>query len=198
LIPIHLDPGQTRIGLVGRGALAVRRLGWFHALGANPVVFSDRPEFDLVSAAGSNLVERLPNEDDLASLQVLWVADLKPNETESLGAAVRAAKVLLNTEDVLPLCDFHTPAVVRRGRLVLSAGTGGASPAAASYIRERLSAAFPEAWAEMLDALAAERRMQKQNGASMAEMRASAFAKLVEAFGPADWSPENDSTSQSE
>lgn len=184
MIPIHLDPSLTRIGLVGRGTLAVRRLSWFQGLGARPLIFSDRPEPALVAAAGPDLIARLPNSADLAGLQVLWVADLEPAEAELLGAAAREAKVLLNTEDVLPLCDFHTPAIVRRGRLVLSAGTGGASPAAASYVRERLTSAFPEAWADMLETLAAERLAQKQAGASMAEMRQAAFAKLVAVFGP--------------
>lgn len=184
MIPIHLDPAQTRIGLVGRGMLTVRRLNWFQGLGTIPLIFSDRPEPDLSAAAGPDLIPRLPNLEDLAGLQVVWVADLEPDEAELLGAAAREAKVLLNTEDVLHLCDFHTPAIVRRGRLVLSAGTGGGSPAAASYVRERLTATFPEAWAEMLDTLTAERLAQKQAGASMAEMRAAAFAKLVAAFGP--------------
>ncbi len=184
MIPIHLDPAQTRIGLVGRGTLAVRRLSWFQGLGVTPLIFSDRAEPELVAAAGPDLIARLPNSADLAALQVVWVADLDPAEAEVLGAAARAAKVLLNTEDVLPLCDFHTPAIVRRGRLVLSAGTGGASPAAASYVRERLTATFPEAWTEMLETLAAERLGQKQAGASMAEMRQAAFAKLVAVFGP--------------
>lgn len=186
MIPIHLDPMHTRIGLVGRGTLTLRRLGWLQGLGTTPLIFSDRPEPELAAAAGSELIGRLPNLDDLTGLQVMWVADLEPAEAKLLGAAARAAKVLLNTEDVLPLCDFHTPAIVRRGRLVLSAGTGGGSPAAASYVRERLTATFPEAWAEMLETLTAERLVQKQAGASMAEMRQAAFAKLVTAFGPPD------------
>ena len=51
---------------------------------------------------------------------------------------------------------------------------------------ERLTATFPEAWAEMLETLTTERLAQKQAGASMAEMRKAAFAKLVTAFGPPD------------
>lgn len=184
MIPIHVDPALTQIGLVGRGTLAVRRLAWFQGLGATPLIFSDRPEPELLAAAGSDLILRLPSSEDLADIQIMWVADLEPAEAELLGRAARKAKVLLNTEDVLPLCDFHTPAVVRRGRLVLSAGTGGGSPAAASYVRERLAAAFPEAWAQILETLTAERLEQKKAGASMAEMRESAFVKLVAAFGP--------------
>ena len=50
MIPIHLDPAQTRIGLVGRGTLTLRRLGWLQGLGATPLIFSDRPEVGAVHA----------------------------------------------------------------------------------------------------------------------------------------------------
>ena len=125
MIPIHLDPAQTQIGLVGRGPLAVRRLGWFQGLGVTPLLFSDCPGPDLAAAAGTDLIARLPNADDLASLQVLWVADLESAAAAALGAAARAATVLPNTEDVLHLCDFNNPTVVRRGVFVLLPGAWG-------------------------------------------------------------------------
>lgn len=185
MIPIHLDPAQTRIGLVGRAELTVRRLAWLRALGGDPLVYSDQPDAILREAAGTSLIARLPTTSDLSEMQVIWVADLTPEESEALGAQARAAKVLLNTEDVLPLCDFHTPSILRRGRLVLSAGTGGASPAAAGFVRERLAASFPEEWAEMLESLAAERQALKSAGATMAEMKQAALARLEATFGPA-------------
>jgi precorrin-2 dehydrogenase / sirohydrochlorin ferrochelatase len=186
MIPVHLDPSKLRIGLAGRAELTVRRLIWLHNLGGKPQVFSDAPSEELQRLAGADLIDRLPNHEDLLALDALWVADLSEVESEALGAAARAKKVLLNTEDVLPLCDFHTPSVVRRGRLVLSAGTGGASPAAASFVRERLTAAFPETWAVVLDELAQARQAQKQAGASMADMRRAAFATLEDQFGKSD------------
>jgi precorrin-2 dehydrogenase/sirohydrochlorin ferrochelatase len=186
MIPIHLDPNKIKIGLAGRGELTVRRLAWLRNLGATPLVFSDAPSEALQTLAGAALQKRLPNDADLDGLDALWVADLTDLESQALGGAARAKKVLLNTEDVLPLCDFHTPSVVCRGRLVLSAGTGGASPAAASFVRERLAAAFPETWAEMLDELAKARQGQKQAGASMADMRRAAFTTLEAQFGKSD------------
>jgi precorrin-2 dehydrogenase/sirohydrochlorin ferrochelatase len=184
LVPIHLDPAQIRIGLVGRAKLTARRLAWLRELGAEPLVYSDQPEVALQEASGDRLIRRLPKAEDLAELHVIWVADLEPAEAEVLGAAARAAKVLLNTEDVLPLCDFHTPSIVRRGRLVISAGTGGASPTAAGFVRDRLATAFPETWEDVLDQLAEERQLMKAKGASMAEMKDAALVRLHAAFGP--------------
>ena len=43
MIPIMLDAARLRIGLAGRGALAVRRLEWFRRLGAAPELFPTSP-----------------------------------------------------------------------------------------------------------------------------------------------------------
>ena len=43
---VMLDPARLRIGLVGRGDLAIRRLGWFQKLGAKPEIFSDKPSVE--------------------------------------------------------------------------------------------------------------------------------------------------------
>ena len=88
--------------------------------------------------------------------------------------------MLVNVEDQLALCDFHTPAVVRRGRLTLAAGTGGASPAVARAAREQLEAAFPPAWEAALDEIAVARRALRAQDASFDALVADARARLVQ------------------
>jgi precorrin-2 dehydrogenase / sirohydrochlorin ferrochelatase len=178
VIPIYLDPHQVRIALVGRGPLCVRRLNWLVGLGATPIVYSDAPSEELCALAGAALIACLPGEEDLARVNVIWVADLDPPAAEALADAARAKGVLVNVEDVKPYCDFHTPAIVKRGRLVLAAGTGGASPAAASAVRERLEAAFGEDWAEALDELAEARAALRETGAVLPDITADARARL--------------------
>jgi precorrin-2 dehydrogenase/sirohydrochlorin ferrochelatase len=87
---------------------------------------------------------------------------------------------LVNVEDVVPLCDFHTPAVVRRGKLTLAVGTGGASPAVARVARERLEAAFPPGWGEALDEIAEARARLRADGASFDTLSADARRRLSE------------------
>ena len=63
-----------------------------------------------------------------------------------LAARARRLKVLVNVEDVLPLCDFHVPAIVRRGELLLTASTGGQVPGLARRLREALAEQFGPEW----------------------------------------------------
>ncbi len=177
MIPIYLDPADTRIALVGRGALTVRRLVWLKAAGAAPDVWSDAPASEL--AATAEILRRLPTTTDIAGYHAIWIADLTIEEATPLAEAARAAGVLVNVEDVVSLCDFHTPAVVRRGRLTLTAGTGGASPAVARAARERLEKAFPPAWEEALDEIAASREKLRAHRASFDALVTDARERLA-------------------
>jgi precorrin-2 dehydrogenase / sirohydrochlorin ferrochelatase len=179
MIPVYLDPRQTRIALVGRGALAVRRLAWLRDGGAAPDVWSDAPSAELSAAAGEGLLPRLPPAGELGAYHAIWIADLFRAEAEPLAAAARAAGVLVNVEDVLPLCDFHTPAVVRRGKLALASGTGGASPAVARAARERLEQAFSTGWADALEEVAEARAALRARGAGFEELVDDARRRLV-------------------
>jgi precorrin-2 dehydrogenase/sirohydrochlorin ferrochelatase len=181
MIPVMLDPARLRIGLAGRGALALKRLDWFRHLGAEPILYSDKPDGRFAAEAGDRLIARLPDAGDLAALDLLWVADLDADAAAALATRARRAKVLVNVEDVLPLCDLHTPAVVKRGRLVLAAGTGGASPAVASAVRAKLEEAFPVGWGGALEDIAAARTRLRASGAAPTDVAADARARLAAA-----------------
>ena len=56
--------------------------------------------------------------------------------------------MLVNVEDRPALCDFHSVAEVRRGDLLLTVSTGGASPGLAARIRARLAAEYGPEWAD--------------------------------------------------
>lgn len=180
MIPLYLDPAQARVAIVGRGALAVRRLQWLVEAGATPDVWSDAPTFELVNAAGAVLRNGLPGLAELAQYHAVWIADLTRDEAEGLAVTAGSVNVLVNVEDVKALCDFHTPAVVRRGKLTLAAGTGGASPAVARAARERLEAAFPEEWAHALDVIAKARAVLREEGADFDALVKDARTRLAD------------------
>lgn len=179
MIPITLDPAQIDVAVVGKGPLALRRFRQLRDLGADPLFFSDAPDAEIVAEAAARLRRRRPTRKDLHALQVVWVAGLSETDSGEIAADARAEKTLVNVEDVLPFCDFHTPAIVQRGALLLTASTGGASPAAARFARETLEAAFPEAWDEALVELAAARSRARANGVGPAAISAEAQAILA-------------------
>jgi precorrin-2 dehydrogenase/sirohydrochlorin ferrochelatase len=76
--------------------------------------------------------------------------------------------VLVNVMDDVPNCDFASPAVVRRGELVLAISTGGRSPALARKVREELERRFGAEWAELLEVLRDVRRRRSRSSPTCA------------------------------
>lgn len=172
MIPIMLDPMQAAIGLVGRGQLTVDRLKWLRAGGAAPIVFSDRPDSALSAAAGGGLRRRLPVPDDLMGLHAVWIADLPENLALPLVRQARQGRLLVNWEDRRDSCDFHNPALVRRGDLLLSISTGGKSPGLASRLRRWLEQVFSDQWEDRLNQLAEKRLEWKKQPRDLDELAA--------------------------
>jgi precorrin-2 dehydrogenase / sirohydrochlorin ferrochelatase len=65
---------------------------------------------------------------------------------------------LCNIVDVPELCDFYYPAIVRRGELQIAISTGGASPALAKNLRQKLEKQFGPEYARWLKHLAQQRK----------------------------------------
>lgn len=184
MIPVLLDPAAARIAVAGAGPLAAKRLRLLRDGGGRPRVFvaagelrqgaADEDEFRAL--AGPHACDRLPTPEEIAGLHVLYVAGLSDELSAELARTARAAGTLVNVEDVIPLCDFHVPSIVRRGDLVVSVSTGGRSPGLARLLREWLERALPPAWAARLDAVAALRdrlRAEGANGAAIARETAA-------------------------
>ena len=111
MLPLVLNPlkPEGRPGRPGRGLGAPRS-----AAGRGGV------EARLLSADASDEV--------LAPLQLLFVAGLAEGEARQLAARARGWACWSMSRMCPPLCDFHVPAIVRRGDLLLTASTGGTVP----------------------------------------------------------------------
>ena len=158
MLPIILDPSRVPIALIGRGETLGRRLEWLRAGGAQRLaVYTDAPTADLEDRLGPTLVHRLPTAAELAKVQLAWITGLPHLVAEPLAQTARRLGVLTNVEDVTGECDFHTPAVVRRGDLLLTVSTGAKSPGLAARIRARLEAEYGPEWDERLEHLARKR-----------------------------------------
>jgi len=166
MYPILFDPAYVRAVVVGRGLGAVRRIAGLEAAGVSDIrVFAPEPDEEISAKAGQRLVARLPEPGDLAGATLVLVAGLEDGVAESIAQAARGAGIVVNVEDRIPLCDFHLPATVRRGDLLLTASTGGRSPGLARALREYLAGNFGSEWAERLDALAEARQGWRAEGA---------------------------------
>lgn len=153
MLPLILNPAHVKVGLAGSGAARERRAA-------------------LLADAGVE-VRLLPEtvlDAQLEGLQLLFVAGLPESEARDLAGRARALGVLVNVEDVLPLCDFHVPAIVRRGALLLTASTGGQVPGLARALRERLADEFGPEWTGRLKELGVARARWRSQGLSPHEV----------------------------
>jgi precorrin-2 dehydrogenase/sirohydrochlorin ferrochelatase len=165
MLPLTLNPHGVKVGLAGQGEALARRAALLAEAGV---------EARLLSADASDAV--------LEPLQLLFVAGLPEGEARHLTARARKLGLLVNVEDVLPLCDFHVPAIVRRGDLLLTASTGGAAPGLTRRLREWLATAFGPEWSGRVQDLSMARARWRSAGFASAEISQKMRA-LVEEKG---------------
>jgi siroheme synthase-like protein len=77
-----------------------------------------------------------------------------------------AAGVWVNAADDPARCSFTLPAIVRDGPVVVAVSTGGASPALASALRDRIAATLPPGLDRVAAELARRRRGLHEQGTS--------------------------------
>lgn len=155
--PVLLELAERRCVVIG--ALPIRE-GKVEALlagGATDVlVIATEPEDQLLELElfeGVAVARRAWTSADLAGAFLVIAHDREAGERSRLADASRAAGALVNVVDDIPSCDWAMPAIVRRGELLLAIGTGGASPALARKLRERLGAEYGPEWAEIVRVL---------------------------------------------
>jgi precorrin-2 dehydrogenase/sirohydrochlorin ferrochelatase len=147
LLPIVLDGTRIRVAVAGRGDGLERRL----ALLANAGIHS--PEV----ISGAYAVE-------LTGIAVLFVAGLDEVQSTKMVEAGRSAGALVNVEDMPALCDFHVPAQMRRGDLLITISTSGRSPGLSRILRERLESVFGPEWGGILESVATARQEWREQG----------------------------------
>ena len=187
MLPLVFLP-ETPVLLAGRGPALRKRLGMLDGAGLGHLtIHADDVDDALRERAGERLREALPGPDDIAAARLVFAAGLDDAESRAIAAAARSRRIPVNVEDVPPLCDFHVPAMVRRGGLTLTVSTAGSAPALSAAIRGWLEEAFGPEWAEHLEEVAAVRARLRQAGAAPAEvvrgvgghLAASGWAPLV-------------------
>jgi len=145
VLPIALDPTTVRVGLAGKGEGLERRR-------------------KLLSEGGVEQPVAVDDGTALAGLSLLFVAGLDRASSAALADRARAAGVLVNVEDVPDLCNFHVPAIVRRGDLAFTVSTNSKAPGLSRLLRETLGRLFGPEWEERTNTIAAARTEWREQG----------------------------------
>ena len=159
--PVLLELGGRRCVVIGELPIREGKAESLLAGGASDVlVIATAPadaldELELLE--GVTVARRAWTSADLAGAFLVIAHNTDAGERGRISAAARRAGALVNLVDDIPACDWAMPAIVRRGELLIAIGTGGASPALARKLRERLGAEYGPEWAEIVRVLRAVR-----------------------------------------
>jgi uroporphyrin-III C-methyltransferase/precorrin-2 dehydrogenase/sirohydrochlorin ferrochelatase len=165
--PIFLDLAGRRVVVVGGGTVAERKIEALIAAGADVTVVSpDVTDFIEGHAAGGRLrLDRRPyRRGDLAGCCLAYAATSDPEVNRAVRDEATDAGIWLNAVDRPALCDFITPAIVRRGDLSLAVSTNGRAPALARRIREDLEREFGPEYADLTEAAGEARTRAMADG----------------------------------
>ena len=132
---------QRRAVVVGGGRIATQKVAGLLEAKAQVTVISPILTSKLKTLAGAGrvtVIDRPYRQGDLAGAFVVIAATNDPATNEAVWREAKQRGCLVNVVDDPPHCNFIVPAVVRRGEVTIAISTGGASPALARRLRERL------------------------------------------------------------
>ncbi len=140
-VPVGLLVEGRLVVVVGAGRIAARKAAAHLEQGARlRVVAPDHgPEMD---ALGPDGIERLVEPYRDTHLDDAWLVVATTGQPEVDGqvfADAERRRLWCNAADDPEHCSVILPAVVRRGPITIGIGTGGTSPATATWLRRRLT-----------------------------------------------------------
>jgi uroporphyrin-III C-methyltransferase/precorrin-2 dehydrogenase/sirohydrochlorin ferrochelatase len=107
------------------------------------------------------LHRRAYRRGDLAGCRLAYAATPDPDVNRAARDEAQALGIWFNAVDQPDLCDFITPAIVRRGDLTLAVSTNGRYPALAKQIRQQLEHTFGPECAEMVERMGETRDLER-------------------------------------
>jgi precorrin-2 dehydrogenase/sirohydrochlorin ferrochelatase len=168
--------------VVGGGQVAARKVLGLLDAGAHVKVIAPRlaPALCALAAAGLiNVCERDYHPGDLAGAFLVIAATDDPAVNQHVWAEARQCRSLINVVDDPTHSNFIVPAQVRRGEVNIAITTGGASPALARRLRERLEHVIGPEYADLAEVLAQTRSVLLARH-SPGEPRLAAALQLID------------------
>lgn len=154
--PINLNLMGRAVLVVGGGRIALRKVEQLLVAGAHITVlapehvagFADLPV---------ELVSRRYESGDVAGYRLVITATGDRVVDQQIHDEADALGIWINSADDPDRCTFTLPAVLRRGPVMVTVSTGGASPALSSWLRRRLEDEIGPEFVEVVSELAMER-----------------------------------------
>ncbi|NCO35996.1 MAG: hypothetical protein AUJ92_17645 [Armatimonadetes bacterium CG2_30_59_28] len=146
-----------RCVVIGGGKVAERRIAGLLEASARVTVISPQLSAALQSLVATGDLNWISRDYDTGDLDDTFLAVAATDDVSVNRAVVAEAKekgALCNSATDPRLSDFHLPAILRRGGVVVSVSTTGSSPVMARWLRDALARYVSPVHGELADLLA--------------------------------------------
>jgi siroheme synthase-like protein len=175
-VMIELQASAGPVLVVGGGTVATRKVSQLVEGGFRVTVIAPAVTRAIRELPGVTLVEAPFEPADIPSdaPYVLVFACTDDREVNRrVGELARRASILVVVADAQEESTFFTPATLHDGALTVGVSTGGASPALARELRERIAAALGTGWGEKVEAARRDRSQSRSTPPDTGGGRAS-------------------------
>jgi precorrin-2 dehydrogenase/sirohydrochlorin ferrochelatase len=180
--PVMLDVSGKACLIVGGGKVARRKVDSLLESGAVVTVIALEVSAKLMAREGLGeivLKKRAFQPGDTAAYSIVIAATDQAEVNEAVYKEATAGGAWVNVTDRPDWSTFIVPSVVRRGKLILSVSTGGASPSVARSIAKELEASYGAEYELYMDFLS-ELRLKVQSSIKDTEVRQQIFKRAVD------------------
>ncbi|GMV96943.1 MAG: hypothetical protein AMXMBFR83_13020 [Phycisphaerae bacterium] len=169
--PIELLVAGRPVVVVGGGRVAARKVAGLIEAGARVRVVSTGFARELQECKEVVREARPYGPDCLAEAVLVFACTDDRAVNAAVAEDARRRGILCNVVDDPAGCDFHVPAVLRRGALTLTVSSGGECPMFCAAVRDRLASQFGPEWGILAEEMARARVILKQRVADPAVRR---------------------------
>ena len=162
--PVFLNLTGRRCVIIGGGQIAEGKISKLLDSGAKIIVISPDATQGIRGFAERGQIELDLRKYQEGDLQGAFLAIAATNDrvvNQEIFEEAEKQGILLNAVDDMPRCTFIAPSIVERGPVTVAISTGGASPALARKLREKMEVSSALDWADATSILSKARQIIK-------------------------------------
>ena len=162
--PVFLNLTERRCVIIGGGQIAEGKISKLLDSGAKIIVISPDATQGIRGFAERGQIEfdlRKYQEGDLQGAFLVIAATNDRVVNQEIFEEAEKQGILLNAVDDMPRCSFIAPSIVEKGPVTVAISTGGASPALARKLREKMEVSSALDWADATSVLSKARQVIK-------------------------------------
>lgn len=163
-VPVGLRVDGRAVLVVGAGPIAARKAAVYVDQGAVVTVVAPEHSHSMDALAVAVRHYRRFEATDLDGVWLVVTATGDPSVDGAVYDEAESRRIWCNAADDPEHCSVILPAVSRKGPLTVAIGTGGQSPAVASWLRRRIDALLDANTLGVFEAAASARRTLRDRG----------------------------------